>query len=193
MVRCRMGGSLAVVGPLVASAEMGRPALTARLMMALTSVAGEIYHCGLMSARPTFDSMRFARAGETLSGVVAIADLARLRDLLSDDAGSVAYRISGQSRSGRPALRLEIETTVRLICQYCLEAFERVIQVDTSLPLARDEAELERWERDDPLLDALVADSAADVLTLVEDEILLSLPVAPRHADGICGRAGHND
>jgi uncharacterized metal-binding protein YceD (DUF177 family) len=37
--------------------------------------------------------------------------------------------------------------------------------------------ELARWEGDDPLVDALVAESRLDVASLVEDEILLSLPV----------------
>jgi uncharacterized metal-binding protein YceD (DUF177 family) len=48
--------------------------------------------------------------------------------------------------------------------------------LDTVLPVARNEAELLRWEALDPLLDALVADPQLDLAVLVEDEILLSLP-----------------
>ena len=54
------------------------------------------------------------------------------------------------------------------------------------LPIARDESELALWEAEDPLVDALIADTRFDVASLVEDEILLSLPVVPRHADGEC-------
>lgn len=64
------------------------------------------------------------------------------------------------------------------------------MRIDQVFPVARNEAQLELWERSDPLLDALVADPELDVLTLVEDEILLSLPVAPRHAEGGCVQAG---
>jgi uncharacterized protein len=35
-------------------------------------------------------------------------------------------------------------------------------------------------------VDALIADTRFDVASLVEDEILLSLPVVPRHPDGEC-------
>jgi uncharacterized protein len=137
--------------------------------------------------------MRATRAGECVSGTVGIAELSRLRELLADSGGQAGYRLCGAVERGRPVLRLEIETTVRLVCQYCLEAYDQAMRVDACLPLARDEAELEGWERDDPLLDALVADSSLDVLSLVEDEIMLSLPVVPRHPDGACGRAGRDD
>lgn len=142
----------------------------------------------LMSARPTLDSLRFARAGESLSGEASLADLDRLSSALVSDEGSVKYRLRGGMESGRPVLHVEVETSVMLRCQYCLEPYRHDLHIEQVLPLARDEAELARWEQDDPLLDALVVDPALDVLTLVEDEILLSLPVAPRHPGDACGR-----
>jgi uncharacterized metal-binding protein YceD (DUF177 family) len=39
---------------------------------------------------------------------------------------------------------------------------------------------------EDPLVDAQVAESRLDVASLVEDEILLSLPLMPRHPEGEC-------
>lgn len=142
----------------------------------------------LMSARPTLDSMRFARAGESLSGEALLADFDRLSGSLVSDVGSVKYRLRGGAESGRPVLRLEVEACVMLRCQYCLEPYRHDLRIEQIMPLARDEAELARWEQDDPMLDALVADPELDVLTLVEDEILLSLPVAPRHPGDACGR-----
>lgn len=141
-----------------------------------------------MSARPTLDSMLFARAGERLSGAAPVANLPRLVDGLVSDEGSVEYRLQGGTEYGRPILRLAVEATVVLRCQYCLEPYRQLLKIERILPLARDEAELARWERDDPLLDALIAEPALDVLALVEDEILLSLPVVPRHPEGGCGK-----
>ena len=143
-----------------------------------------------MSARPTLDSIRFARSRDRLTGELPVAQLERLSDSLASDEGSVSYTLLGGTESGRLVLRIEIDASVILRCQYCLEPYAQDLHVEQVLPLARDEAELSRWEREDPLLDALVADPALDVLTLVEDEILLSLPVAPRHPDGGCGKAG---
>ena len=68
--------------------------------------------------------------------------------------------------------------------------YPEVLHLDNVLPVARNEAELERWESLDPLLDALIADPELDVATLVEDEILLSIPVVPMHAEGECDPDG---
>lgn len=135
------------------------------------------------------DSMRFARAGDRLDGEVPVAKLERLSGSVVSDEGSVKYVFQGGIEFGRPVLRLEIDAAVVLRCEYCLEPYLQPLRIEQVLPLAKDEAQLERWEQDDPLLDALVAEPALDVLTLVEDEILLSLPVAPRHPEGGCGKA----
>ncbi|MDP2787125.1 MAG: YceD family protein [Pseudomonadota bacterium] len=143
-----------------------------------------------MSARRPFDSLQFAKSGESLSGGLRIEELPRLRDSLRPDDVGVQYRLSGCLAAGRPALRLEIEATVWLTCQRCMVMYPEVLILDNVMPVARNEAELARWERLDPLLDALVADPVLDVAVLVEDEILLSLPAAPLHAEGQCDPDG---
>jgi uncharacterized protein len=121
---------------------------------------------------------------------VLVADLSRLAEGLVSSEGSVRFQLRGKMESGRPTLELSIDTVLILPCQYCQEPYLQELHVARVLPLARDEAELARWEQGDPLLDALVADPMLDVLMLVEDEILLSLPVVPRHPGEICGSAG---
>jgi uncharacterized protein len=140
-----------------------------------------------MSAPSTIDSLRFAHAGECLTGEWPIADLSRLAGSLASDAGVVHYRIRGKVAAGRPALELEVSAEVQMICQRCLGPCTQAVASHGLLPIARDENQLAAWERDDPLVDALLADPQLDVQTLVEDEILLSLPVVPRHLDGACG------
>lgn len=144
-----------------------------------------------MSARQTIDSMQFARSGGQLSGEIPAEEfqdmLPRLADILSRDSPSVQYRLSGGLRAGRPAIHFEVRATVNLTCQRCLEVYAEELVLVRDYPLARDEAELSRWERDEPLLEALVADPKMVVAELIEDEILLSLPTVPRHAEGMCG------
>jgi uncharacterized protein len=142
-----------------------------------------------MSARLTLDSMRFALTGDRLTGEVPVVQFDRLAGSLASDHGNVGYVLLGQTESGRPGLRIEIDADVVLRCQYCLEPFSYHLHISQMLPVARNETELERWEQDDPLLDALIAEPAMDVLALVEDEILLGLPIAPRHPTGDCGKA----
>jgi uncharacterized protein len=143
-----------------------------------------------MSARRPFDSLQFAKSGESLSGSLRIEDLPRLRDSLRPDDAAVQYRLSGSLLAGRPALRLEVVVTVWLTCQRCMTIYRDVMNIDSVLPVARNDAELERWERLDPLLDALVADPQFDLAAFVEDEILLSLPTVPLHAEGRCDPDG---
>jgi uncharacterized protein len=143
-----------------------------------------------MSARRPFDSLQFAKSGDSLKGALRAEELPRLSDSLRPDDVAVQYQLAGIMASGRPAIRLRVDVTVWLTCQRCLAPYPEVLSLDTVLPVARNEDELERWENLDPMLDALIADPELDVATLVEDEILLSIPVVPMHAEGECGLDG---
>jgi len=140
-----------------------------------------------MSAPAPLDTLRFAQSGGSLEGKLRADELPRLRDNLTSDDVAVQYHLSGGSEAGRPVLRMRIEAHVWLTCQRCLEKYPERLVLSNALLIARDETELERWEDEDPLVDALVAETRLDVAALVEDEIILSLPVSPRHADGQCG------
>lgn len=140
-----------------------------------------------MTAPSSIDSLRFARTGESLSGDFPVSGLLRLVESLASDAGKVQYRLCGILTEGRPALELVVEANVQMICQRCLGTYVQRVAARSILPVARDEAQLAGWERDDPLVDALLADTHQDVLMLVEDEMLLSLPVVPMHSEIECG------
>jgi len=133
------------------------------------------------------DSLRLARSASSYAGVLSVDQLPRLRDRLRADDSTVRYRISGGMERRRPVLCLEIEATVWLTCQRCLAEYPEALSLRSVLPVARDEAELARWEKEDPLLDGLVAETRMDLPALVEDEVLLSLPLVPMHPAGECG------
>lgn len=141
-----------------------------------------------MSAQTVMDPIRFAREAARLSGEFSLAEMDRLRNELADDRGVVTYRLEGALVGGRPALRLEIDANPTLICQRCLTPYVHELHSEGAIFLARNDAELERWESDDPLLDVIVAEERMDVRTLIEDELLLSLPVVPRHEEEDCPR-----
>jgi uncharacterized protein len=139
-----------------------------------------------MSAQTVMDPIRFAREAASLAGGYALAEMDRLRDELAGDQGVVAYHLNGALVGGRPALRLLVEANPTLICQRCLSPYVHPLHSEGVIFLARNDAELERWESDDPLLDVIVAEERMDVRMLVEDELLLSLPVVPCHEEGAC-------
>jgi len=136
-----------------------------------------------MSARQTIDNMYFAKSGGQLSGEFSRGDLPRLNGVTM---GDVRYVLSGCVSSGRPSLRVVVSAVVVLVCQRCLGDYQHQLDIDRVLPVAKNEEQLSLWERDDPLLDALLAEPKMNVAELVEDEILLGLPVVPRHPDGGC-------
>ncbi len=139
-----------------------------------------------MSARSEIDSLRFAQSAERASGEFAVAELTRLHDILAKLDGVVQWSLEGSARTGRPAIVLRLRGRLTLICQRCLKPCVHALETESILPIARGEDELARWENEDPLLDGLVADPRLNVRDLVEDEILLSLPAIPRHAEGAC-------
>ena len=75
--------------------------------------------------------------------------------------------------------------SVPLECQRCLQPFAWPVEQRTTLLLARDERELAVLDADDDTLEVILADAPQDALTLIEDEVLLALPFAPR-----CERPG---
>lgn len=144
-------------------------------------------------AQATFDNLQLARSGGVREADVALAALPRLEAELAEREGSVHYRIEGFTEAGRPALRLTVAGILPLRCQRCMQPFPWPLAGESRVLVARDEAELERWESrcegDHALLDAVLAEPRVDVLQFVEDEILLSLPVSPRHPEGCAGSA----
>ena len=137
-----------------------------------------------------FDAFRLAREGHSLSGVVDVAQLPRLEDRIADGVGSITWRIEGATDgAGRPALAITLDGHVPLECQRCLEVFEAPVAQRTLTVLAKSESEADSLDADSDN-EVLVADHAIDPLALVEDELLLSLPYAPMHADGACEPRG---
>jgi uncharacterized protein len=97
----------------------------------------------------------------------------------------VAWRAEGRRvpvTGGEPELWLHVsaQTPVWLTCQRCLRPFESPIEIDQSLRFVRGEAEAEALDAELEE-DVLALPRALDLRELVEDELLLALPLVPRH------------
>jgi uncharacterized protein len=112
--------------------------------------------------------------------------LPRLEGVVQPDCESpVAYTIAGDRDShGRPALRVAVSGKLWTQCQRCLRPMPVQVVRETLLVIASTEAELDAWDADDE--EVALADRAVSAQELVEDEVLLTLPIAPRHAQGEC-------
>lgn len=82
---------------------------------------------------------------------------------------------------------VHLDGQVMLTCQRCLEGFPFDLEIDERIVMVKDEAALPELEDEVAGVDVIVQPERLDVAALVEDEILLALPLAPAHAQGVCG------
>ena len=135
-----------------------------------------------MSHEPVIDGFEFASAGARQQGIWPASDFPRLRDMLASDCGEVAYEIEGvHDERGRAALRLRVNGILQLRCQRCLEAMPFEVHTDETLVLAGTLAEIHAEPADAKAPDRVLAGKEMPVRELVEDEVILALPYAPRH------------
>lgn len=136
-----------------------------------------------MPQQIVIDSLEFAREGRELSGDLPLAGMSRVVSSLLSSEGLLSYRLTGElGARSEPLLRLELSGSVPVQCQRCLERLDSPLDVDVLYEL-RSGGELTQDDLEDDSRDFLPLDRAMDVLALIEDEVILALPVAPRHGN----------
>ncbi|HWA36660.1 MAG TPA: DUF177 domain-containing protein [Burkholderiales bacterium] len=135
------------------------------------------------------DGFEFASAGAMQQGRMPVSGFARLKDQLAADAGEVEYRIEGVlDARERPGLQLQVKGILQLRCQRCLEAMPFEVDETQLLVLAATQAEIDADPADADAPDRVLAGKQMVLRDLVEDQLILALPFAPRHVR--CKAAG---
>jgi len=133
-------------------------------------------------AGTVIDCLEFARSGGVLERSVGLDELPRLADLLTTTAGSLSVRLEGwRDEQGKSWLQLDIAGEPVLCCQRCLGGMKYPLAIRSRLQLIAPGADWPDDDLEDDSADAIAADAELTVLSLVEDEVLLALPIAPRH------------
>ena len=134
------------------------------------------------------DVESFAAAQGSLEGTQPLGAFERLMQESRGLGGErpVRWRATGSVRSGAgalaaAALALQVEASVPLVCQRCLEPVDVALAVERSFRFAQDEATAAALDEDSDD-DMLVTSRDFDLLALVEDELLLAAPLVPTHA-----------
>lgn len=127
------------------------------------------------------------KAGASLQGSWPLVGMQRLTEGFAAVAdGSAHWTLQGSTRAVAGAevqlwLQVSAHAVVPLQCQRCLAPMAQRLNVDRAIRFVRGEdlaARLDE-ESDD---DVLCLPAALDLHALVEDELILSLPIVPRHA-----------
>ena len=110
--------------------------------------------------------------------------------LMAETAGRgagtpLAWSASGELRNPKHLhpeiwLRLQARTVLPLTCQRCLGPVEVAVEVDRPFRFVRDES-IAMAEDDSSEEDLLALSRSFDLIELIEDELLMDMPVAPRH------------
>ncbi len=133
------------------------------------------------------DVQAFARTGGDLSGQTPLELYPRLQAEACGPApdAPVRWQASGELRAATGGqdqvwLRLRAQARLPMVCQRCRLPMEAVLVVDRAFRFVADEA-LALAEDDESEEDLLVLSRRFDLSALIEDELLLALPVVPRH------------
>ncbi len=132
------------------------------------------------------DPFRYAEQSLGLDGTLKIADMQRLcaNVIANNDAMVSAHLQFGVDEQSITFLKGHLETTLSLQCQRCMEPFIYGIITNFVLGIVNtlDEANAlpERYEP------ALAKEGHLALRELIEDEIILNLPIIPRHEPEDC-------
>lgn len=108
-----------------------------------------------------------------------------LKDVLFSGRGELVYRLMGRKvQPDRLSLHLDVEGVLGVRCQRCLEEMDFSVDITRIFILVASESEIPEDDLDDDEVDYLVSSPKMDVQALVEEEVLLSLPVAMLHEHG---------
>jgi uncharacterized protein len=133
------------------------------------------------------DIPAFARADARLQGQAQLSQWPRLQAEQFEGAGEslVHWSLKGQLRpiaggASEVALSLKAEAQVPLQCQRCLQKVVQTVVAERDYLFASDEAAAAAMDAESEI-DVLAISRDFDALSLVEDELIMALPLVPRH------------
>ncbi|MBN8726802.1 MAG: DUF177 domain-containing protein [Xanthomonadales bacterium] len=121
---------------------------------------------------------RQAQARRIYEGALPLAGMRRLAESLADVAGEARYTVAfGIDELGVQYLDLVVEAGLPLVCQRTLERFVLPVEVRERLgAITSEAAEAGLPEGYEPLL---APDGTVSIGEVIEDELILALPVVP--------------
>ncbi len=130
------------------------------------------------------NNLEFAQKQQRLADSFAVSDLTRLAEMLALHnknvrPATIYFELTGvRKQFSQPGLHLHIKTELPVICQRCLD--EMLISLDLSFDYLISDATMDALDDNDEV-DWLEVDNEMNLQELIEDELLLAMPMAPVH------------
>lgn len=134
----------------------------------------------MQSLLPEFiDLIQKANLGCEITGEWPVNRLDRLADVVLDDTAVVEATLTLGREGKLRYLKGRASVTLQVTCQRCMQPMALPLDCDISLALISDEAQADRLpEGYEPLL---VEEGKMRLPTIVEDELLLAMPLVAMH------------
>jgi uncharacterized protein len=127
------------------------------------------------------------------AGFLTIPNLPRVAEevsnLVSGDGFHWNVETHFEESSGseaRQILELGLKGCLHLVCQRCLQDCTVDLDEKRRFVLVGSELEADDYPLEDDEQEPLVASQQFNLLETIEDEVLLSIPLIPKHPDGFC-------
>ncbi|MDA0574668.1 DUF177 domain-containing protein [Burkholderia gladioli] len=141
------------------------------------------------------DLFEFARSARQSAGAVRLSQLPRMLNEVPADApdrdatftwqaeGSTQSELQDDGSEGQqPYLRLALHGAAWLECQRCMTPYQQAFDIDMVYRIVATEEEAEAIPLDEnDEVDVIVGSRQFDLVDLIEEELLLSLPLVPKH------------
>ena len=127
---------------------------------------------------------RLAKEGACLQGQIELRTMTRLATLLSDSQGVVDVELAfSRFENGCTRITGNYAADLKLVCQRCLEPVTVRLAAAINVGITFPEAIQRLPDSVEPLA---LAQETMSLTDFVEDEILLGMPIAPRHEPEDC-------
>ncbi|CAN5907436.1 YceD family protein [soil metagenome] len=127
---------------------------------------------------------RLAGQGRRLRGLMRLANMARLAEWIETRDGSVAVEAAFfDTDEGLHRAHGEVSGTLTVRCQRCMEPMELPVRSGLKLQFVEEASKI---EPEDDYEIVRMTRGPTSLLEVIEDELILALPMAPMHPEGRC-------
>jgi uncharacterized protein len=135
----------------------------------------------------TIDPYRTAQKRSSFDGILQLQNLTRLSEQLSNTDGDVAVIVHcGNDEQGLVYIEGEAQCTVQVRCERCGD--DMTLNINSSFAYTPVKGDDSAQEEIPQRYDVIETDEHGEVnlRQLVEDELILALPLFPMHDEGQC-------
>ncbi|PTU75720.1 YceD family protein [Pseudomonas mangrovi] len=134
---------------------------------------------------PHVDPRKLADRGTTLKGEMPLAGFTRLCEAIAEGSGTVRAELEfDRDEQHTVVIRSSLDVDVKMECQRCLELVTLPIHSECEYAVVRESANTQSLPKGYDVLE--VGEDPLDLLELIEEELLLALPIVPAHAPEDC-------